>query len=179
MNNSKLIQPDTANLAQETWNKAVKAHRESGTVEAIAEIKSALKQAYNLGRNGYNEGFSCGHAAGYDKAKSEQHPRGEPWTVERSKEGVNHPMARIMQSDKVIIGWTMRPFSESFPKIADAHNASIGADAGERVTKRLAEFVRRCADHMICGSNIADTPLPTMDEWREVLAIADAAMQEK
>ena len=35
--------------------------------------------------------------------------------------------------------------------------------------KELEAFLRRCGDHMICGSNIADTPLPTEAEWRDIL----------
>jgi hypothetical protein len=49
----------------------------------------------------------------------------QEWTVDRSSEGVSNPMARIMQGETVIIGWTMRPYSESFLKIAAAHNAAL------------------------------------------------------
>jgi hypothetical protein len=50
------------------------------------------------------------------------------WTVETNT-GSNE-MKRIMDGDHVVIGWTMRPFSESFQKIADAHNAAISAVTG-------------------------------------------------
>jgi hypothetical protein len=42
-------------------------------------------------------------------------------------------------------------------------------DAAEKEIQQLRSFLRRCADHMICGSDIADTPLPTMEEWKEIL----------
>ena len=38
-----------------------------------------------------------------------------------------------MDGERIVIGWTMRPFSESFQKIADAHNAALAA---ERETTR-------------------------------------------
>jgi hypothetical protein len=60
------------------------------------------------------------------------------WRVERSKEGVDNSMARIMQGDKKIIGWTMRPYSESFQKICDAHNAALAAEHEQ--VKRIADF---------------------------------------
>lgn len=45
------------------------------------------------------------------------------WTVEHG--AGSNPMKRIMRDDQVIIGWTMRPFSESFQKIVDARNAEF------------------------------------------------------
>jgi hypothetical protein len=48
--------------------------------------------------------------------------------------------------------------------VVAAHNAALAAER-----ERYRKFIQRCADHMISGSNIADTPLPTEDEWREIL----------
>lgn len=63
-------------------------------------------------------------------------------------------------------------------KYGDCQQCGQGLRKPQDDTKRLAEFVIRCGDHMIGGSNIADTPLPTEQEWREILAIADAAMRK-
>ena len=49
----------------------------------------------------------------------------------------------------------------------DALDKEIGLS--HKRIKELIAFVGRCADHMISGSNIADTPLPTEDEWKYAL----------
>jgi hypothetical protein len=46
--------------------------------------------------------------------------------------------------------------------------------AAQAAIVKQGEFLERVADHMICGSNIADTPTPTEDEWREVFRIGEA-----
>jgi hypothetical protein len=53
----------------------------------------------------------------------EPKPATGEWTVETNT-GSNE-MKRIMDGERIVIGWTMRPFSESFQKIADAHNAAV------------------------------------------------------
>jgi len=43
----------------------------------------------------------------------------------------------------------------------------------------LQAFIKRCGDHMICGSNIADTPIPTEQEWRDILAKPDLSALDR
>ena len=49
------------------------------------------------------------------------------------------------------------------------HAAQVIQAAIDAAVKPYRTFLHRCADHMIGGSNIADTPLPTEEEWKEIL----------
>jgi hypothetical protein len=99
-------------------------------------ILAALEQAYEKGRvEGSCEAWSSkpqqprgelitDYETGFKDVVPPEQPC-EPWTVEQHPSSCFFSMARIMQGDKVIIGWTMRPFSESFDMIAGAHNATL------------------------------------------------------
>ncbi len=71
-------------------------------------------------------------------------------------------------SDKIGDRWsdTIRELSGAQAEIQQLGTQLAGARA----------FIRRCANHMICGSDMADTPLPTDAEWRDACQFGQSAL---
>jgi hypothetical protein len=78
----------------------------------------------------------------------------------------------IVQAKTDLVKSQQQLTAERIAHAATESHLAKQREAEREKVKTLGEFLRRCADHMISGTDIADTPLPTEQEWREIFALA-------